>query len=97
MFEKYIYHKEVPREIYQQITNWPGFNIYHTSQWHEVLHKGAGQKVGGLAIYRGEDELVFLLPMAKKWRITGRVSVCLPLTDKVGPLLRPGTLRGRGG
>jgi len=89
MFEKYIYHKEVPEHVYRQIINWPGFNIYHTHLWHEVLNKGAGQKVGGLAAYRNDDDLVFWLPMVKKWRITGRASVCLPLTDKVGPLHNP--------
>jgi hypothetical protein len=82
-------HRTVPDALYDNLPSMRGVVIYHGRPWHAVLEQGFGWKVGALAWYGPGESPVAWLPLVRKRRLGRPVSVCLPLSYGVGPVLSP--------
>jgi Acetyltransferase (GNAT) domain len=81
------YLDTIDTETYEQARTLRGFCLYHSKEWHEVLTRTFGWRVGCL-IQRNElGKIELLIPIVRKRDLTGRLSdVSLPLSNYVPPL-----------
>lgn len=79
----------IPAAVYQELLALDGVTLYHTAPWHRVLARAFGWQVQAIVIRDAHGELIWLLPFVRKRRLgLGRVNVCLPLSNRVGPAYR---------
>jgi CelD/BcsL family acetyltransferase involved in cellulose biosynthesis len=66
----------------------PDATFFHGAAWARVLHRTYGHKPIYLRFYRGEGDLMALLPLmdVRSW-VTGRRGISLPFSDFCGPLI----------
>lgn len=74
-------------ELYDETLSLHGATIYHTRAWHSLLTRTLGWQVKAIAVRDQAGELVWALPFVRKRRVRfQQVNVCLPLSDRIGPV-----------
>lgn len=80
---------KISESLYAAMEAMPRSTVYHTRPWHRLLERTGGWKTKVAIAQDSAGELVWLLPFVSKRRLgTKKWNVCLPLSDKVGPLWR---------
>jgi len=81
--------KQLLYEDYLEIESWDGYDIYHTTAWHQFLKQVFSWNVNFFCIYQ-DRELVFILPYVNKFRQNlKRYKISLPFSHHVIPLVKP--------
>ena len=84
----------VPDEAYAQLNQLNGATLFHRREWHQVLEEAFGWRVRALIDADATGRCSFFLPYVRKRRMGRRVSVCLPLSSRIGPAWRePSSVR----
>ena len=78
----------VPDEVYAQLPQLDGVTLFHRREWHQVLEAAFGWRVRALVDTDAAGHCSFFLPYVRKRRMGRRVSVCLPLSSRIGPACR---------
>ena len=78
----------VPDEVYAQLSQLNGATLFHRREWHQVLEEAFGWRVRALVDADATGRCSFFLPYVRKRRMGRRVSVCLPLSSRIGPAWR---------
>lgn len=83
--------EEISEELYEEMLSMEGATIYHTPHWHRFLTRTLGWRVHAVVIRNQNGRLAWCLPFVRKRRLgLKRVNVCLPLSDRIGPVRQKG-------
>jgi hypothetical protein len=79
--------ESISPDLYKEMLSIEGATIYHTSAWHRFLTRTFGWRVHAIAVRDSRSRLVWCLPFVRKRRLGfKRVNVCLPLSNRIGPV-----------
>jgi hypothetical protein len=79
--------EEISDRLYEGASHLPGYSIYHTRAWHELLADVFGWRVKAVVRWGEGDRLVGFLPFLTKRRFLVKSAICLPLSHSVGPIV----------
>ena len=85
-------YADVPDEVYGQLDELNGATLFHRREWHRVLEEAFGWRVRALVDTDASGRCMFFLPYVRKRRLGRRVSICLPLSSRIGPAWREPSL-----
>ena len=75
--------------LYTAMEAMPQSTVYHTRPWHRVLERIGSWRTRAAIARNSAGEAVWILPFVSKRRLgTQKWNVCLPFSDKAGPVFR---------